>query len=213
MLTARLAECVPQGRVLGVDASTGMLETARAHRRANLSFARLDVTEADFDDEFDVIFSNAALHWIKDHGNLLRRFHQALKVGGMLRVNFAADGNCQTWFRVARELLAGDFRDAFAGFEWPYFMPTIAAYERLLAESPFTSGQIWGENADRYFPDEQAMLDWLAQPAIVPFKQHLEPALAERFHQAVAGRLIEEAQQTDGTCFETFRRINVLARK
>ena len=106
-----------------------------------------------------------------------------------------------------------DFRDRFAGFEWPYFMPTIDSYKRLLSDSPFSDAKVWGENADRYFPNVEAMLGWLDQPAIVPFKQHLDEPMAERFHEAAAARMIEYTKQDDGTCFETFRRINVFAKE
>lgn len=52
VLTAQLADCVPRRHVLGIDSSTGMLETARTNTRDNLSFTLLDVTTADFDGRF-----------------------------------------------------------------------------------------------------------------------------------------------------------------
>ena len=102
IITAQLADRVPRGRVLGIDSSTGMINVAQSNERPNLAFALLDVNAASFAEEFDIVFSNAALHWIKDHAKLLRILHRSLKDKGVLRVNFAADGNCQTWFRVAR---------------------------------------------------------------------------------------------------------------
>src|SRR5262245_23628710 len=145
ILTAQLADRVPRGHVTGIDASAGMIETARTNQRPNLSFVRLDINATEYSAEFDVVFSNATLHWIKDHAKLLRLLHCSLDDGGTLRVNFAADGNCQTWFRVAHELIASDeFREAFTGFEWPWFMPAIDEYQRLLADSPFTDFKVWG---------------------------------------------------------------------
>ncbi len=191
-----------------------MIETARSNERPNLAFTVMDVHDAGFEGEFELVFSNAALHWIKDHAQLLRILHRSLKDDGVLRVNFASDGNCQAWFRVARQLMDTDeFRDAFAGFEWPYYMPTIDSYKRLLSDSPFSDVKVWGENADRYFPNVEAMLGWLDQPSIVPFKQHLDEPVAARFHEKAAARMIETSRQDDGTCFETFRRINVFAHK
>jgi len=214
ILTAQLADRVHRGNVTGIDASVGMIETARTNQRPNLSFVRLDINATEYSAAFDLVFSNATLHWIKDHTKLLRLLHCSLKDGGALRVNFAADGNCQTWFRVARELIASDeFSGEFAGFDWPWFMPAVDDYQRLLADSPFTDFKVWGENADRYFPNGEAMLGWLDHPSIVPFKRHLNANLADRFHKLAAVRMIELTRQSDGTCFETFRRINVSARK
>lgn len=62
-LTARLAELVTGGPVLGIDSSEGMVATARAlHRAGNLELSLMDIADMDFEGEFDVAFSNAALH-------------------------------------------------------------------------------------------------------------------------------------------------------
>ena len=92
-------------------------------------------------------------------------------------------------------------------------MPALDDYKQLLGKSPFSEIKVWSENADRYFPNVEAMLGWLDHPSIVPFKQHLKADVAERFHQAAAARMIEYTKQADGTCFETFRRMNVSACK
>ena len=213
-LTTNLADGVSHGSVLGIDASAGMIDTARSQKRPNLCFQLLDVLDADFRGEFDVIFSNATLHWVRDHEMLLPILYRALNENGILRVNFAGDGNCSTLNRVAQESMASDqYREAFTDFDWPWYMPSVEAYESLTKHSDFKDAEVWGENADRYFPDTEAMLGWLDHPAIVPFKQHLDPETAESFHKVVANRMIEETKQPDGTCFETFRRINLLAKK
>ncbi len=95
-LTTNLADGVSHGSVLGIDASAGMIDTARSQKRPNLCFQLLDVLDADFRGEFDVIFSNATLHWVRDHEMLLPILYRALNENGILRVNFAGDGNCST---------------------------------------------------------------------------------------------------------------------
>lgn len=213
-ITAQLADCVPCGRVVGIDQSVGMLEVAQSHARENLSFLLLDVTQALFESDFDLIFSNAALHWVKDHSVLLSTLHRALRKGGLLRANFGADGNCPTWFGVARQLMnSNQFRAAFANFEWPWYMPDLDSYRQLLEQSPFTKGEVWGEKTDRVFPDVDSMLRWIESPSVVPFKQHLDRHAGEQFHRRVAQHMIQRTKQDDGTCYEVFRRINVMATK
>ena len=213
-LTASLAETVPQGFVLGIDSSAGMIQSASSHERPNLAFRHLDVRASTYRDTFDIIFSNATLHWIKDHEQLLLILHRALKSGGVLRANFAGAGNCATLNRVAMALMtSAAFRAAFEGFEWPWYMPSVEAYRELATTSPFARVDIWGENADRYFADQDEMLKWVENPSIVPFQQHLDEETGERFHRAVADRMVEETIQSDGTCFEQFRRVNLIARK
>lgn len=71
MLTAQIAGLVPSGEAVGIDGSRGMIEVARRRRRDNLRFILMDINHLSFTEEFDVIFSNATLHWIKDHRRLL----------------------------------------------------------------------------------------------------------------------------------------------
>jgi trans-aconitate methyltransferase len=70
-LTHRLAAGVPRGSVLGVDASAQMVAAAQKVQGPNLRFVRTDILDADFLEEFDVVFSSATLHWVKDHVRLL----------------------------------------------------------------------------------------------------------------------------------------------
>jgi trans-aconitate 2-methyltransferase len=66
-LTAQLASRVPDGFVLGIDSAPSMIAAASHHARPNLRFELLDMRELNYDEEFDVVFSNSALHWVKDH--------------------------------------------------------------------------------------------------------------------------------------------------
>ncbi len=213
-LTGELAELLPEGEVLGIDASCGMIDAASPKERDNLHFRRLDINDLDFENQFDVVFSNATLHWVKDHQHLLRNVHRALRAGGCLRFNFAGDGNCTNLFAVLREAMAQEeFRCFFSGFEWPWYMPPLDEYHALAKSSGLHDVRVWGENADRYFPDEDAMIRWIDQPSLVPFLVPVAGQMKDSFRSFVMRRMIEETKQEDGRCFETFRRINVSALK
>lgn len=213
-LTAQLAELVSQGDVVGIDASQGMIDAALPKARSNLRFRRMDINELDFRERFDLVFSNAALHWVKDHDRLLRNVRSALRSGGRLRCNFAGEGNCLSFFAVIREAMAQEeFRSFFASFVWPWNMPDVAMYETLAEASGLRDVRVWGENADRFFPDAEAMIRWIDQPSLVPFMPSLPERDRATFRDFVIERMIERTRQHDGRCFETFRRINVSAVK
>ena len=57
------------------------------------------------------------------------------------------------------------------------------------------------------------MIKWIDQPSLVPFLGCVAKKDRQRFRDAVVERMIDEMLENDGTYFETFRRINVLARK
>ena len=69
--TAFIAEALSHGEVVGIDASEGMIQTAKPKGKANLFFILMDIDQISFEEEFDVVYSNATLHWIKDHHRLL----------------------------------------------------------------------------------------------------------------------------------------------
>jgi trans-aconitate 2-methyltransferase len=209
-----IAALLPCGEALGIDASQGMIDVARRKQAENLRFVLLDINELDFTDEFDVVFSNATLHWVKDHRRLLQNVRRALRADGVLRFDFAGDGNCSHFFTVVREAMALDrFSADFSDFHWPWYMPPVGQYEVLVSQSGFQKVRVWGENADRFFPDTETMIRWVDQPSLVPFLAHLAEKDKAPFRDFVVRRMIEETQQPDGRCFETFRRVNVSARK
>lgn len=213
-LTAEISEKLPKGIVVGIDASQGMLEAALPKTKANLQFLLVDINNLTYFNEFDIIYSNATLHWIKDHKRLLKNVHRALHVGGRIRFNFAADGNCSYFYKVIREAMAlKEFKDFFTNFNWPWYMPSIDEYRTLVEHSEFQQSRVWEETADRYFANEDAMIRWIDQPSIVPFLVHVISRDKEAFREYVVRRMIEETKQNDGRCFETFRRVNVTAVK
>ena len=90
-------------------------------------------------------------------------------------------------------------------------MPSADEYAALVAATALREPRVWGENADRLFPDVEAMIAWVDQPSLVPLLAHLPDDLKTAFRDVVVGRMIEETRRPDGACFETFRRINVAA--
>lgn len=212
--TARMALLVPDGCVVGIDASRGMIEVAKRKEAHNLEFILMDVNALDFVDEFDVIYSNATLHWVKDHRLLLKNTRRALRNDGTLRFNFAGDGNCRHFFKVVLDAMQSDaFRSFFSDFCWPWYMPSIDEYSRLVGDSELRECRVWGEKADRFFPNVEALVAWIDQPSLVPFLSCLSEFRRADFRNHVVEEMIKVTSRDDGRCFETFRRINLFARK
>lgn len=103
VLTKQLSELVPGGKVIGIDASVGMIQTAEKLKSGNLTFICMDINNMAYENVFDIIFSNAALHWVKNHQQLLRNSFNALKQGGELAWNFAGNGNCAAFLILSEK--------------------------------------------------------------------------------------------------------------
>lgn len=214
VLTEKLATLVPNGKVVGIDASLGMIDTANKLKRENLSFIQMNAGDIDFKNEFDVIYSNAALHWVKDHSKLLQAAYNALKANGAIAWNFAGMGTCTHFIDTIITIINKDiYKEYFFDFEWPWFMPSKAEYEALVAGKGFKTIKLELENADRFFKSADEMMWWIDQPTIVPFLACVADGKKDDFRDEVVDMMINKTLQPDSRCFETFNRINLMAKK
>src|SRR5262245_13304699 len=87
-LTEHVARRVPRGRVVGVDLSANMLQTAREYLTpiagARVALVQADASALPFHQTADAIFSTATFHWVLDHDALFKGLFDALKPGGRL---------------------------------------------------------------------------------------------------------------------------------
>ena len=100
-LTERIAAA--GAAVVGVDTSEEMVADARAR---GLDARLIDMQRLPFDREFDAVFSNAALHWVRDHDAMLAGVHRALKPGGRFVAEFGGHGNIAAIQIAIRSVLA-----------------------------------------------------------------------------------------------------------
>ncbi len=213
-LSRLLAERVPRGSVLGIDAAITMLEAARDKCGPNMAMQRLDITDLDFESAFDVVFSNASLHWVHDHNAVLRKIHRALKPGGVFLGQFGCQGNCPNMLVcLRRQMATPPFADAFVCFRWPWFFPSLPDYESLLRASPLATWRAWTVHRHQRFPSADAIVGWIDNPCLIPFVQALPTELRKPFRNAVVEAMLARTRQPDGTHLEPFRRINVWARR
>lgn len=129
-VTAEIAARLPLGSVLGIDNSPDMIALAQqtfpAEKHPNLAFAIGDASSLSFPDPFDVVFSNAALHWVLDHRPVLEGIRQSLKPGGRILLQMGGKGNGAELLAIFDRLMKADRWAAhFQGFSFPYgfFVP------------------------------------------------------------------------------------------
>jgi len=127
-LTARLAE---RGTtVVGVDASAELLAAASAR---GLDARQMDARALTFTNEFDAVFSNAALHWIPDLVPVFEGIHRALRPHGRF-VGECGGHGCLAAVVTSLRAVA-----ARRGVEiaWPWRFPTVEEFEAYLAATGF----------------------------------------------------------------------------
>lgn len=163
---------------------------------------------------FDIIFSNAALHWITNHKRLLKNAYKALKPGGIILWDFGSLGNCSNFLDVIHKKITEEkYIKYFKAFEWPWFMPSKSQYEALISDIGFSNYTITEINRDRYFSTFPEMIKWIDQPSLVPFIKCIPAEWKEAFRKEVIEEMRKRTQKPDGTCFETFRRLKIYGEK
>jgi len=118
--------------VIAVDASAAQVAAARAR---GLDARVGDGQALDFNAEFDAVFSNAALHWMRDAPRLLAGVHRALRPGGRFVAECGGHGCVETIHRSLIECLNERGHDGAAASPW--YFPTAEDYSRHLAAAGF----------------------------------------------------------------------------
>lgn len=178
-LTVRLAATGAQ--VTGADLSPEMVAAARAR---GLDAQTANAEALPFaDSSFDAVFSNAALHWVRDHDAMQAQVHRVLKPGGRFVAEMGGHGNIAA-IRVA--LIAALARHGEAGREdGVNYYPTPEGYTRRLETHGFRVERI--ALIPRPTPlGEGGMADWLRT-----FRRGVLDALREDVREAVVREAVD----------------------
>jgi trans-aconitate methyltransferase len=86
-----------------------------------------------FGPEFDIVFSNAALHWVHDHLLLLKRIRRALRPSGRIMLQMAGEGNAAAMVDVVDKVMRkNSWRPFFQDFSFPYAFHNDTEYRSLV---------------------------------------------------------------------------------
>ena len=153
-VTAEIAQRLPKGSALGIDASSKMIEFASANFTPpiypNLQFQTCDIRSLEFHGGFDLVVSFNALHWIPDQATALHAVRKALKPGGQAQLRLVPKGKRKSLEDVLEETRSSDrWIRYFHDFHDPYLHLTPEQYAALAEQCGFrvlrlsTEDQVW----------------------------------------------------------------------
>lgn len=91
-LTFAIAAQVPNGHVVAIDLSESMIEKckdeSKKNKMDNISFRVQGINDINYNEEFDIIFSNSVLHWVLNMEDAAGKLHKALRNNGMIALQF-----------------------------------------------------------------------------------------------------------------------------
>jgi trans-aconitate 2-methyltransferase len=210
-VTAILKQRFGSADVLGVDGSEDMLLKARASA-PDCQFETGDFATWTPASPPDLIFSNAALHWVTGHETLFPRLLSVVAPGGVLAVQMPAMHN-EPLRRLQNEVAAAGPWTSYldeAGYAREIF--TTEAYYDLLR--PHAAAlDLWETIYTHVLTGEDAVVEWAAGSSLRPFLDKLPPDVRQLYRAAYAEALRPHyPRRPDGTTLLPFRRLFMVAR-
>jgi trans-aconitate methyltransferase len=189
--------------VVGVDASPEMVAAAQA---LELDARVMNGAQLSFADEFDAVFSNAALHWMQDYAGVLRGVFAALRPGGRFVAEFGGYGNVAAIEAALQAALAARGVQAAS----PWFFPHPDFYAAALAEHGFSVVAV--EHFPRPTPLPGDIRAWLHTFGEL-YLCHVDPSEHEVVIDEVADALRASLRNADGSWFVDYVRLRFAAEK
>ncbi len=214
-LTASLARRWPDARIVGVDSSPEMLAAAAQHAEpGRIAFQLGDVRGWCPDGPVDVLVTNAVLHWVPEHADLLRRWAGNLAPGGELAVQVPGNFRAPTHALLAEICRSPRWSARVAAAApQPDAVPEPAEYLDVLTGAGLAA-DVWETTYLHVLRGPDPVLGWVRSTVLRPVLAALDDADAEDLTQAYAAALrAAYPERPDGTTVLPFRRVFAVGRR
>ena len=181
-ITNSIAQKLANGMVVGIDRSESMIELAKDQfDLPHLSFYTMDAKEISIKEKFDVAFSNAALHWVKDHNAILVGLKKCLNSNAKILFQMGGYGNAQGVLEVVDHVIASEkWKKYFDNFVFPYNFCDVPDYEKWLPNAGYKAKRIELIAKDMVHENEEALKGWL-RTTWFPYTDQLPENKKEEF--------------------------------
>jgi trans-aconitate 2-methyltransferase len=210
--TRLLHEHLAAGETLGIDSSESMLAESAAHAVPGLHFERRDIAAFDAAGAFDLVFSNAALHWLPEHPALFARLTRALTADGQLAVQMPANFDHPSHTVAASVAHEEPFRTALGGhaIERPVLAPEV--YAALLHRLGYREQHVRLQVYAHVLPARDEVIEWVKGSLLTDYRRRLPDALWPRFEARYRELLLPELDPTQ-PFFYPFKRVLIWAQR
>jgi trans-aconitate methyltransferase len=213
-LTVELARLTSKGHVVGIDPSREMLDKAKGASAGvrNVRYVQAPAQAMNFSGEFDLVFSNSALQWIKEQEDVMKHVYQSLKKGGRIAIQAPARNFCLEFATYTAETMDQlGLERYYTAWTSPWRFPGKEGFEALLSDIGFDSVKVFNRDYRLKFVDTSAVLAWWASAGLRPYLEPLSEDDQLRFQAVFAERF--ERNRTDQGIEFGFRRLFAFAEK
>src|SRR6266498_1361864 len=200
-LTRQLADSLPNSDVTGIDSSPQMLDKAASFSTPSLHFEEGE--QSQLSGAWDLIFSNAALHWSENHAELIPSLYGNLASGGQLAVQVPSNfGHIS--HQIIRETASEEpFQSILQGFLRHAPVLSIDQYAQILFDCGAQTIIVFEKVYAHVLEDSDAVVEWISGTACVPYFERLGEH-KDSFIQAIKAKMKKALPQLP--VFYPFRR-------
>jgi precorrin-6B methylase 2 len=196
LLAIELSRKIPNGSVTGIETSPYMFEMALANIRnsgaENVNILNMDALGISFNEEYDAVFSNSAIHWIKELETIYRLIYKSLKYNGRIMI--------QTGIREMNPLIQtfitvlGDerYRPYLAEIKLPWRFLTADETRAILHIAGFSDIDLFLHPDRQIFKSVKELSGYLESAAMVPLLPHIPGEEKQDFINFFVGTFIEK---------------------
>jgi trans-aconitate 2-methyltransferase len=209
--TALLAARWPHAQIEGLESSSEMLAKARASG-VRATWVECDVESWSSAESYDLVFSNAALHWVSDHATLLPRLMDRVAGGGALAFQVPANFDAPSHVLMREVANEGPWAERLSHAR-TINVQTAEIYFAILA--PLSkSVDIWETTYVHVLEGDDAVLSWVSGTGLRPFLDRLQTGEREAFLAEYRARLRRAyPRRGDGKTLFPFKRLFSVARR
>lgn len=211
-LTKRLHLELGAAETLGVDSSETMLAKSRESEAPGLRFELGAIEDFAADAAFDLVFSNAALHWVDGHEALLVRLTRALRPGGQLAVQMPANFDHPSHTVAAEVARDAPFAAAMAGYTRKVPVLAPEAYAEMLDRLGYARQSVRLAVYGHKLASTGDVVEWVKGTLLTDYEKRMPPELFARYVEAYRARLIARLGER-APYFFAFKRVLFWARR
>lgn len=205
-LTRHMHDALQAAETLGIERSGEMFERAAQFAGEGLHFLQEDLCDAKRHGTFDLVFSNAVLHWVEDHPAQLRTLAELLRPSGQLAVQLPANHFHPSHTRAAELAAESPFRERLDGFVRVSPVLEPEAYAEHLTRIGFRQIRCFEKVYEHRLPSREGVVDWVKGTTLTAYSERLSPEHYEEFLTQYRERLLPDLADEEPYRFP-FRRI------
>jgi trans-aconitate 2-methyltransferase len=212
-LTKILHEKFQIKETLGMDSSANMIAKAQSQTSPGLKFEIGDIEKFSSAAKYDLVFSNAALQWCKDHENLFARMKKAIRPGGQLLVQMPMNFDYPT-HTIADQVAAQEpFHSILQdpSGEAGRAVMKIEKYAELLYRLGFREQKVIMKVYAHVLPDREQVIEWVKGTMLTSFEKRLPADAFQKFLQTYRQELFKVLPD-EKPFFYPFKRLLMWAR-